>query len=164
MNVHDSDWDVERSSEGGETRMLHVGRRLGGELLGATLFELEPGVRDVSHFHYGNEEWVLVVDGMPTLRTPAGERTLKPGDVEVFRRGPAGEHALFNDSESTCRFLVLSSMRDPDVVVYPDADVIGAIAGDAPTAGRDAPFERFFPAGARIDYSDIRPGADEAGP
>ncbi len=155
MNVYDNDWDVERSQENAKTRMLHVGRRLGGELLGATVFELEQGVRGISHFHHGNEEWIVVLEGTPTLRTPSGEHVLQPGDVEVFRRGPDGAHAISNDSDSSCRFMVLSSMLHPDVVEYPEAGVIGAIVGDAPTAGRDAPFEAFFPDDARIDYAEI---------
>ena len=155
MNVHDGDWDVERRIGDATMRMLHMGRRLGGELIGATIFELEPGLRPISHFQYGNEEWVLVLDGTPTLGTPAGERMLEPGDVVAFRRGPEGTHALSNDSESPCRFIVFSSMRHPDVIEYPDSAVIGAIAGVAPTAGRDAPFEAFFPAKAQIDYGDF---------
>jgi uncharacterized cupin superfamily protein len=155
MNVFDSDWDSERSLGEATVRLLHLGRRLGGELLGATIFELAPGARGISHFHHGNEEWVIVVDGTPTLRTPDGERILERGDVAVFRRGPEGSHSLSNHSQSTCRFLVVSSMRHPDVVEYPDVGVVGAFAGDAPTFGRDAPFEAFFPVDARIDYGEI---------
>jgi uncharacterized cupin superfamily protein len=155
MNVYDSDWDVERGSHEAKARMLHLGRRLGGELLGATVFELDPGVRGILHLHHGNEEWVLVLEGTPTVRTPNGERTLQRGDVEVFRRGPDGSHAISNQANSTCRFVVLSSMNHPDVVEYPDAGVIGAIVGDAPTAGRDAPFEAFFPDDAAIGYAEI---------
>lgn len=155
MNVNDSDWDVERSLGDAKMRMLHLGRRLGGELLGATVFELDPGLPGISHFHHGNEEWVLMLDGVATLRTPAGDRRLERGDVVAFRRGPEGTHALSNDGDVPCRFLILSSMRHPDVIEYVDAGVIGAIAGDAPTAGRDAPFEAFFPADARIAYGEI---------
>jgi uncharacterized cupin superfamily protein len=158
MNIHDRDWDVERSFGPSKTRMLHLGRRLGGELLGATVFELEPGIRGIAHLHHGNEEWVLVLEGRPTLRTTAGERRLEPGDVEVFKRGPEGTHALSNETDSVCRFIVFSSMLHPDVVEYPDAGVIGTIVGDAPTAGRDAPFEAFFPVDAQIDYTEIRRG------
>jgi hypothetical protein len=32
-------------------RMMHVGRPLGGELLGATVFEMEAGVPGIYHFH-----------------------------------------------------------------------------------------------------------------
>jgi uncharacterized cupin superfamily protein len=155
VNLYDDDWDVERSRGSASVRMMHVGRRLGSELLGATVFEIEPGVPGVSHFHHGNEEWVLVLAGAVTLRTPDGERELKPGDVAVFPRGPEGTHALTNSSASVCRVAVFSSMVHPDVVEYPEAGVIGAIAGDAPTAGRDAPFEAFFRASDGIDYGDI---------
>jgi uncharacterized cupin superfamily protein len=144
LNVYDSDWDVERSHGEAHVRMMHLGRRLGGELLGATVFEIDPGLPGLYHFHYGNEEWALVLDGTLTVRTRTGERELRRGDVAVFRRGPEGAHALGNTSDSVCRVAVFSSMEEPDVVAYPDADVVGAIAGDAPTAGRDAPFEAFF--------------------
>ena len=53
---------------------MHLGRRLGGELIGATMFEVEPGWRSLYHVHHGNEELVLVVDGNPTVRTGGGER------------------------------------------------------------------------------------------
>jgi uncharacterized cupin superfamily protein len=155
LNLYDNDWDVERSLGSATVRMMHVGRRLGSELLGATVFEIEPGIPDVSHFHHGNEEWALVLAGTVTLRTEDGRRELKPGDVAVFRRGPQGVHALTNNSGSVCRVAIFSSMVHPDVVEYPEAGVVGAFAGDAPTAGRDAPFEAFFRASDGIAYGDI---------
>jgi uncharacterized cupin superfamily protein len=156
MNLYDTDWDVERDYGGPHVRMMHVGRRLGGELLGATVFEIEPGIPGLYHFHHGNEEWALVLDGVATVRTPQGEHELRTGDLAVFRRGPDGAHALGNRSTETCRVAVFSSMRQPDVVEYADAGVLGAIAGDAPTAGRDAPFEAFFRLDSRLgDYSEV---------
>lgn len=39
-----------------------IGAALGGELLGATLYELPPGQRTWPfHFEHGNEEWLLCV-------------------------------------------------------------------------------------------------------
>ena len=172
MNLYDSEWDVERDDGGPRVRMMHVGRRLGGELLGATVFEIEPGLPGLYHFHHGNEEWVLVLEGTLTVRTPDGDQQLRPGDVAVFRRGREGAHALGNRSSEACRVAVFSSMRHPDVVEYPDTGVLGAIVGDAPTAGRDAPFEAFFRLDSRLgDYSEAsggyrRPlsGREKAGP
>ena len=46
-------------------------------------------------------------------------------------------------------------MNHPDVGEYPDAGVIGVIVGDAPTPGRDAPFEGFFPRGSGLGYGDV---------
>jgi uncharacterized cupin superfamily protein len=156
VNLYENDWDVERTYGAARMRMMHVGRRLGGELLGATVFEIEPGIPGLYHFHHGNEEWALVLDGTLTLRTSEGERELRRGDVAVFRRGPEGAHALANRSEVVCRVAVFSSMREPDVVGYPEAGVLGAIAGDAPTAGRDAPFEAFFRLDSQLpDYAEV---------
>jgi uncharacterized cupin superfamily protein len=155
LNLYDNDWDVERSFGDARLRMMHMGRRLGSELLGATVFEIEPGIPGLYHFHHGNEEWALVLDGSLTLRTSDGERELGRGDVAVFRRGSEGAHALANTSTEVCRVVVFSSMREPDVVEYPEVGVLGAIAGDAPTAGRDAPFEAFFRSSDQLDYADI---------
>ena len=88
MNLYDNEWDVERDYGGPQGRMMHVGRRLGGELIGATVFEIEPGLPGLYHFHHGNEEWALVLEGTLTVRTPDGEREMRSGDVAVFRRGP----------------------------------------------------------------------------
>jgi uncharacterized cupin superfamily protein len=50
--------------------------------------EVEPGSKLWPyHTHYLNEEWVIVLRGEPTLRTPEGEQVLKEGDVACFPRG-----------------------------------------------------------------------------
>lgn len=61
------------------------GRRLiredGCQLAGA-VWELPPGSRGVDyHFHHGTEEYVIVLRGTATLRTPAGERKLPEGSA-----------------------------------------------------------------------------------
>ena len=155
MNLYDNDWDVERAPTGPRERLAHIGRRLGGELLGATMFEVEPGWRSHYHLHHGNEELLLVVDGTPTLRTPDGERELRPGDVALFRRGPAGLHAVMNESHAPVRFVVFSSMSEPDVFEQPEAGMVGVFAGGVPTAGRDAAIELFFPRDAALGYFEI---------
>jgi hypothetical protein len=52
-------------------------------------------------------------------------------------------------------------MRQPDVVADPDAGVLGAIAGDAPTAGRDAPFEAFINLSDSVSYRNIGGSPDQ---
>jgi uncharacterized cupin superfamily protein len=50
--------------------------------------EVEPGNKLWPyHTHYANEEWVIVLRGEPTLRTPEGEQVLEEGDVVCFPRG-----------------------------------------------------------------------------
>ena len=156
-NIFEPEWEHEQDREGYRWRGVRIGRKIGGERIGASVYELDAGERTFPyHFHHGNEEWALVLEGTLTLRTPDGTRELQKGDVAVFRRGPDGAHALGNRSQEVCRVAVFSSMRDPDVVEYPDTGVVGAIAGDAPTAGRDAPFEAFFRLDSRLgDYAEV---------
>ena len=71
------------------------------------------------HWHFGEEEWLLVVSGAPTLRTPEGEQVLRAWDVAVFVTGEAGAHEVRNDTDEPVRVVMLSSVSDPEVCVYP---------------------------------------------
>jgi uncharacterized cupin superfamily protein len=155
MNVYGLDWDVEHAPAGAGERLLHIGRRLGGELLGATVFEVDTGWSGLYHLHHGNEEVVVVLEGTPILRLPQGEVQLRPGQAALFRSGAEGAHGLRHDSDRPARFLMVSTMNAPDVGEYLDSGTIAVFAGDAPTAGREAPVEAFFPRDAAIAYSEI---------
>jgi uncharacterized cupin superfamily protein len=155
VNLYDNDWDVERAPTGVGEKLRHLGRGLGGELLGATMFEVEPGWRSLYHVHHGNEELVLVVDGNPSVRTADGVKELKPGDMALFRRGLPGAHSISNRSDRPARFVVFSSMVDPDVVELPEAGMVGAFAGGVPTSGRDAELELFVRRESAVGYFDI---------
>src|SRR5215210_7722491 len=109
MNLYANDWDVEReSSEGVPARLLHVGHRLGSQLIGGTVMEVGPGYRGPYHLHHANEELALVLDGCLTVRDPRGERALTAGEVAFFPRGEEGLHALENRSSESVRFVLLS--------------------------------------------------------
>jgi uncharacterized cupin superfamily protein len=93
------------------------------------VYELPPGEESPYHWHVGEEEWLLVLAGAPTLRTPGGEQVLKAWDVAVFRRGETGAHQLRNETGEPVRAAFFSTKSDPEVVVYPDEERIGVIAG-----------------------------------
>ena len=154
LNLSRDEWDVERVVGGVDERLLHVGKRLGGELLGGTLFEEGPGYMGPYHLHYGNEELLLVVAGTLTVRWHDGEEELGAGDVTLFPRGPGGLHALENRTGETVRFVVFSSMVDPDVTEQPERGMVGVFAGGVPTAGLDADLEAFFPRDAAHGYRE----------
>ncbi len=44
--------------------------------------------------------------------------------------GPEGAHQVFNRGEETIRVLMLSTLFEPSVAVYPDSDKIGVWPGD----------------------------------
>ena len=88
------------TAKAGASRRRSIGQRIGGELIGATLSEVEPGSKLWPyHTHYLNEEWVIVLVGEPTLRTPEGEHALKKGDVVCFPRGKRGAHQIINRTD-----------------------------------------------------------------
>jgi uncharacterized cupin superfamily protein len=106
------------------------GDELGSRLWGGTIYDLAPGTRICPyHWHFGEEEWLLVVAGTATLRTPEGERTLGPWDVAAFPVGERGAHEVRNDSDGDVRVVMLSTASDPEVCVYPDEGRVGVFAG-----------------------------------
>ena len=115
---------------------FNAGRaRLGGELgareTGASVYELPPGQSVCPyHYEYGEEEWVLVLSGRPTVRTPEGSEQLDPFDVVFFPKGPDGAHRIGNDTDEPVRVLMWSQLVYPTATVYPDSDKVGVYTGD----------------------------------
>ena len=121
FNLNSDEWDGTRDREGWRIKGALVGQHIGGELLGATMSEVEPGNGLWPyHTHYLNEEWIIVLRGEPTLRTPEGEHVLKEGDVACFPRGKDGAHQIINRTDSPIRVLMLSSMIRGEIIEYLD--------------------------------------------
>jgi uncharacterized cupin superfamily protein len=127
FNLYGDEWDETRDREGWRIQEAWVGHRIGGELIGASMSEVEPGNKLWPyHTHHANEEWVIVLRGEPTLRTPEVERALREGDVVCFPRGKDGAHQITNPTDEPVRVLMLSSLIAPDIVEYLDTGKIGA--------------------------------------
>lgn len=129
---------------GYDTGYVRVGPLVGGELLGLTVYELPPG-QSICPYHYeiGCEEWLIVLTGQPTLRTPEGERELEPWDTVFFPEGEAGAHKVTNRTEETLRVAIWSTKGDPGVAVYPDSGKVGVW-----------PPGKIFRLGDDVDYWD----------
>jgi uncharacterized cupin superfamily protein len=116
--------------QGYDTGYVRLGPQLGAAMLGATIYELPPGQSICPyHYEYGNEEWLIVIAGRPTLRLPDRETEVEPGDVVCFPVGPEGAHKVTNSTDETVRVLILSTKVDPSMAVYPDSDKIGIWPG-----------------------------------
>jgi uncharacterized cupin superfamily protein len=121
FNLNGDEWDGTRDREGWRVKGVLVGQRIGGELIGATMSEVAPGSKLWPyHTHHLNEEWVVVLRGRPTLRTPDGEDVLDEGDVVCFPRGAQGAHQIINRTDSPVRVLMLSSMKSGEIIEYLD--------------------------------------------
>jgi uncharacterized cupin superfamily protein len=117
--------------EGFRSRGMRIGPLVGAATTGISVYELPPG-QAICPYHYENpeEEWLLVLDGRPTLRRPEGEEVLEPWDVAFFPSGPAGAHALRNDTDSPVRVLMFSDRSTVAASVYPDSGKIAIWTGN----------------------------------
>jgi hypothetical protein len=125
-------FEVEVTKDAGDPDGYHasyarIAPLVGGRLLGLSVYELPSG-QSICPYHYeiGFEEWLLVLTGSPTLRTPAGERNLRPWDVAFFPEGADG-----------------ANKHDPAAAVYPDSDKIGIF-----------PPNKLFRLAEAVDYWD----------
>ncbi len=106
-----------------------LGPKLGASRLGMSVYDLPPGEAICPyHFEWTDEEWLIVVTGHPTLRTPEGERLLEPGDVVCFPAGPAGAHHLRNAGSEPVRVAIASTKNEFGIAEYPDSDKVGVWA------------------------------------
>lgn len=152
VNLFSEEWDDGRERPGWRWRWLGVGKRLGAEKIGGSLYELEPGQKTFPyHWHNAQEEWLIVLRGEPTLRDPSGERRLAAGDCVVFKCGPDGAHLVRNDTDEPVRLLILSSQSDLEVAVYPDSGKIGAWG---PAFGDEKPVRLIVREESAVDYFD----------
>ena len=142
FNLNGDKWDRVEERPGWRSKDAWVGAHIGAELIGGSMYELEPGDKLWPyHTHHANEEWLIVVRGRPTLRTHEGEQELAEGDVVAFPRGKEGLHQVRNATDSPIRVLMLSTLVKPDLVEYPDSGKVGArsVAGERILLSRPGP-------------------------
>ena len=131
FNIADPELEHTDDPEGFKSPGVKIGPKIGGELLGASLYELEPGQAVAPyHYEYGDEEWLLVLHGTPTVRHAEGVEVVEPWDVVCFPRGPEGAHQIRNDSDGLVRVLMFSTVVYPTASVYPDSDKISVRPGN----------------------------------
>jgi uncharacterized cupin superfamily protein len=108
-----------------------IGRDLGARITGTSVYEVPPGQALCPyHYEYGEEEWLLVLEGRPTLRHPEGTDRLERWDLVFFPSGPDGAHRVQNDTDEPVRIMMYSSVTTPAATVYPDSDKIAIWTGN----------------------------------
>jgi uncharacterized cupin superfamily protein len=153
-----SDSDLEWSEEDhGERqfRRKQLGAPADGEMLGTSLYEVPPGKTTwLPHYHTGNEEAIFVLDGEGTVALGPDDEAfaLSAGTYVTLPVGEAGKHEIRAGNE-TLRFLMVSTMNDPDITVYPDHGKVGLYAGSAPGGDREKrDISTYLDADAEVDY------------
>jgi uncharacterized cupin superfamily protein len=150
-NINDPMFDEPREHPGFNCLRARVSRQAGSDRLGLSLWELPPGEAAYPyHYHLAEEELVVVLEGRPSLRTPAGWRELPEGEVVPFLRGEQGGHQLVNRTDALVRFLAFSTNGEPDIVIRPDSGTLNACERLAAGGGLRA----IFRMQDAIDYYD----------
>ena len=115
-----------------------LGRAFESVATGMGVYELEPGNASWPyHFETTEEEWLIVIEGELTLRTPEGETVLRAGDVTCFPAGAAGAHAVRNHTVAPVRFAMPSTRGlYGGASVYPDSGKLSVWGPDFHHRGR----------------------------
>jgi uncharacterized cupin superfamily protein len=133
FNLHRADYTYEDKPDGYRCGTQRFGPLVGASKISGTVYEVPAGESTVPyHYEYGAEEWLLVLDGTPTLRHPDGEDELEPGDLVCFREGPAGAHKVTNHTGETARVMIISTYSRPAIAIYPDSDKVGVWSTEGP--------------------------------
>ncbi|MFB6174168.1 MAG: cupin domain-containing protein [Halobacteriales archaeon] len=152
INERDLDWDETDEGAARFDRKRLAGPA-GGEDIGCSLYELPPGGRSWPyHYHAGNAEALYVLAGAGTLRDGDGEHTIEAGDYVALPAGREGAHRVRNDGDEPLRYLMVSTMADPDVTVYPDSGKVGVYAGSPPGGREERDVQGYFRREDAVDY------------
>ncbi len=106
-------------------RRVSVGDAGGLTQFGAHIITLPPGEwSSQRHWHSGEDELVMILEGHPTFIDDNGEAELKPGDFTAHPAGEANGHHMINRTETDVKFLIIGT-RSPetDSGHYPDIDL-----------------------------------------
>ncbi len=137
-----------------EARMTQIGRQLGAKKLGCRFLVLPPGKAAwPAHAHLANEELFFILEGRGRLRLGERNWPLVAGDVVAIPAGPDTPHQIFNDSDAELKYLCISTMEEPDIVMMPDSGKVNLIAGSPPGGDRSVrTLSVCLPLEAALDY------------
>ena len=95
----------------------------GIEDFGASHVVLEAGgISSQRHWHEGEDELVIMLQGEAVLIEDEGETIMRPGDTAAFPKGVANGHHLVNRSDAPCTFVAIGKPSISDCH-YPDIDM-----------------------------------------
>src|SRR4051794_2538806 len=72
---------------------------------GASHVRLEPGAwSSQRHWHVGEDEFLVMIEGEAVLIDDVGEHEMRPGDCAAFPKNDGNGHHLVNRSDAPCLF------------------------------------------------------------
>ena len=84
---------------------------------------LPPGcLSSQRHWHEGEDELVVMLDGEAILVDDHGRTPMRAGDIAVFVKNDGNGHVLINESDRDCTLLAIGKLALTDCH-YPDIDM-----------------------------------------
>jgi uncharacterized cupin superfamily protein len=161
VNTAALDW-TRLDNDGMDVRRKQLGEATDGEQIGCSLYELPAGKRSWPyHYHTANEEALFVLAGAGSLRVDDKMVDLTEGDYVTFPADKSGGHRVINDSEDTLRYLMVSTMAEPEITVYPDSEKFGVYVGSPPGGRQERTLEGYYEQDATVDYWENEPQSSE---
>jgi uncharacterized cupin superfamily protein len=155
VSEDDLDWT---ETERGEVRFRRkqLAEAAGGEGIGCSLYELPAGSKSWPyHYHTANEEAMYVLAGEATLRHDGETAGIEAGDYVAFAADDSGAHRVVNEGDEPVRYLVVSTMIEPEVTVYPDLGTFGVFVGSPPGSRKERSLSGYYDADDAVDYWEM---------
>lgn len=73
------------------------------------------------HWHTGEEELFIVLEGEATVRCHGEFRKVKEGDLIYYGTGPESVHQMYNHTDLPFKFFALSNIDETEKCYYPDS-------------------------------------------
>ncbi len=141
INLDELDYRDERDEHSDQPPQFNcidaeVGFAIGARRLGYRVSRLDPGQRFCPlHAHAREEELFFVLEGEPSVRTPATTIHCRKGDFIALPVGDTGTHQLLNESAAPATVMLLARSEAFEVCYYPDSDKL-LVDTPAPMDGR----------------------------
>ena len=154
INTRELDWE-RPEDERASWKRKRLATAAGGERIGCSLYLLPPGERSWPyHYHTNNEEAMYVLSGSGTLRLDGETRSVSADDYVSFPADESGAHRVINDGDEPLRYLLISTMSEPDVTVYPDSEKFGVYVGAPPGSDDKRVLDGYYRIDDDVDYWD----------
>lgn len=134
-------------------RRKKLSENAGGEDIGCSLYEIPSGYKSWPyHYHTNNEEAIYVLEGKGKLRQKEETTSLTEGDYIALPVGRDGGHKIINNSDNPLRYLMISTMNEPDITVYPDSEKFGVFVGSPPGSNKQRTLEGTYKIKDKVEY------------
>ena len=123
-NFNDATFETsDRSPLYDGVQSARLARGTAAKRLGASIDIVPPGKRACPyHFHYVEEEMLIVLEGSGTLRVAGEMLPIREGDMMFIPPGPEYPHQILNTSDKVLKYLSFSVNAETEICEYPDSN------------------------------------------